>query len=503
MPDVISRDELAEHYLDQLPYPPYPVQEEALLAWFTAEQGVLVCAPTGTGKTLIAQAALFEALHTGTRRLLHHAAHRPDRAEVPRDAGRRRALGLLAPTTSAWSPATAASIPTPASWSSSPRSCSIACCTPRRSTSPTSPPSSWTSSTTSPTRERGIVWELSLALLPPHVRLLLLSATVGNAARVPQLAGALPRPQARAGRGQGPQGAADLSLGARRVPQRAARRDGQGRRRDAARRRRWSSASTATSAGASPSSSRAAAAGRAGSRRRCTPRSTSSTGRRASGPKLKQMLHRGVGVHHAGLLPKYRRVVEDLFQRKLLAVVHLHRDAGRGHQPAGPLGGADVAGEGAVRQAEADRRQHGPADLRPRRPAAVRRPGLRLRPGPRGRREDPALEGEVRRDPRGHEGPRPAEGQEGAEEEEADAARDRDRTGTRSSSSKLKAAPPGKLYSKGPLPWRLLAYLLKISPEVAAGPHRDPQAADGRAAHQGRREGPRQHAADAGRPAAS
>src|SRR5438552_17458784 len=33
------------------------------------------------------------------------------------------------------------------------------------------------------------------------------------------------------------------------------------------------------------------------------------------------MLHRGVGVHHAGLLAKYRRVVEDLFNRKLLAVV--------------------------------------------------------------------------------------------------------------------------------------------------------------------------------------
>src|SRR5205823_10313317 len=39
------------------------------------------------------------------------------------------------------------------------------------------------------------------------------------------------------------------------------------------------------------------------------------------GPKMKQMLHRGVGVHHAGLLPKYRRVVEELFNRKLLAVV--------------------------------------------------------------------------------------------------------------------------------------------------------------------------------------
>ncbi|MFM8583863.1 MAG: DEAD/DEAH box helicase, partial [Planctomycetaceae bacterium] len=63
----LSREELALAYLEQLPFVPYPVQERALLAWFETSEGILVSAPTGTGKTLIAEAAVYEALRTGRR----------------------------------------------------------------------------------------------------------------------------------------------------------------------------------------------------------------------------------------------------------------------------------------------------------------------------------------------------------------------------------------------------------------------------------------------------
>ncbi len=35
----MTRGEIANLYFESLPYPPYPVQEEAMLAWFTADQG--------------------------------------------------------------------------------------------------------------------------------------------------------------------------------------------------------------------------------------------------------------------------------------------------------------------------------------------------------------------------------------------------------------------------------------------------------------------------------
>ena len=175
-----SRSALADRYLEQLPYPPYPVQEEALLAWFTAEQGVLVCAPTGMGKTLIAQAALFEALHRNTvayyttplialteqkfREMQDSAVRWGFRAEdVGLVTGNRRVNPdarvlvvvaeillnrLLHPGDFDFARVSAVVMDEFHSFADP---------------------------------ERGIVWELSLSLLPPGARLLLLSATVGNA----------------------------------------------------------------------------------------------------------------------------------------------------------------------------------------------------------------------------------------------------------------------------------------------------------------------------------
>src|SRR5213075_1078848 len=39
------------------------------------------------------------------------------------------------------------------------------------------------------------------------------------------------------------------------------------------------------------------------------------------GPEIKKWLRHGIGLHHAGLLPKYRVLVEQLAQRGLLKVV--------------------------------------------------------------------------------------------------------------------------------------------------------------------------------------
>src|SRR5437773_1216489 len=181
-----TRSDLANRFLEQLPYPPYPVQEEALLAWFTAEQGVMMCAPTGTGKTLVAQAALFEALHTNT--IAYYTTP------------------LIALTEQKFTEMQAAAV----RWGF--KAGDVGLVTGHRKVNPqarvlvvvaeillnrllhqdpTAPDGIFDFSTVSAVvmdefhsfadPERGVVWELTLGLLPPQIRLLLLSATVGNA----------------------------------------------------------------------------------------------------------------------------------------------------------------------------------------------------------------------------------------------------------------------------------------------------------------------------------
>src|SRR5881397_3808160 len=175
----LTRDELALRYLDQLPWTPYPVQEQALFAWFEAEQGVLVCAPTGTGKTLIAQAALFEALHTGSVAYyttpliaLTEQKFREMQASAERWGFKAEDVGLVTGNRRVNPNARALIVVAEILLNRLLHSegfdfSQVSAVVMDEFHSFADP-------------ERGIVWELSLNMLPKHIRLLLLSATVGN-----------------------------------------------------------------------------------------------------------------------------------------------------------------------------------------------------------------------------------------------------------------------------------------------------------------------------------
>src|SRR5260370_34714637 len=175
-----TRDTLATQYLEQLPYPPYPIQEEALLAWFMAEQGVMVCAPTGAGKTLSAQAALFEALHTGSVAYyttpliaLTEQKFREMQESAVRWGFHPEDVGLVTGNRRVNPEARVLVV--------------VAEILLNRLLHGEAFDFSHVSAVVMDEfhsfgdLERGIVWELSLSMLPRHVRLLLLSATVGNA----------------------------------------------------------------------------------------------------------------------------------------------------------------------------------------------------------------------------------------------------------------------------------------------------------------------------------
>ena len=60
----MTRDEICSKFIESITFNLYSYQEEALMAWFESPGGVMVCAPTGMGKPLIAKVVAFEAWHS-------------------------------------------------------------------------------------------------------------------------------------------------------------------------------------------------------------------------------------------------------------------------------------------------------------------------------------------------------------------------------------------------------------------------------------------------------
>lgn len=313
-----QRDEIAAEYFDRLPFPPYPVQEEALLAWFTAEQGVLVCAPTGTGKTLIAEAAVYEALRTGARAYyttpliaLTDQKLQELRASAVRWGFQESDIGLVTGNRKVNAEAPVLVV--------------VAEILLNRLLQPEAFDFSQVSSVIMDEfhsfndQERGIVWELTLGMLPTHVRTLLLSATVGNSYEFTSWLSRSCNRKLQLVEGK-----------ERKVPlsfqwvddfmldewvEKMVAGSEQERRTPALifcfnRDECWQVGELLKGKKVVDKAQQAALSD-------ALEQHDWSEG---AGPKLKQLLQRGVGVHHAGILPKYRRVVEELFQRKLLSV---------------------------------------------------------------------------------------------------------------------------------------------------------------------------------------
>tara|TARA_R110002049_G_scaffold72490_2_gene187161 strand:- start:182353 stop:184821 length:2469 start_codon:yes stop_codon:yes gene_type:complete len=318
-----DRDTLAAEYFDRLPYEPYPVQEEALLAYFAGEpglgdHGVLMCAPTGTGKTMVAEAAVYEALRTGTR--MYYTTPLIALTDQKLDELRESAVrwgfgadqvGLVTGNRSVNADAPVLVV--------------VAEILLNRLLNNEAFDFDDVSSVVMDEfhsfndPERGIVWELTLGLLPPHVRTMLLSATVGNSL---EFTSWLMRAHNRR---------LQLVSGTeRKVPlqyewvedellpefaERIAAGDEETRRTPAlmfcfSRSQCWTTAEMLKGKSLVDKARKAELADYL----------NEADMTEGAGPKLKQILMRGIGVHHAGVLPRYRRIVEELFQRKLLSI---------------------------------------------------------------------------------------------------------------------------------------------------------------------------------------
>src|SRR5579872_6515322 len=463
-PAPVSRDELALQYLDQLPFAPYPVQEQALFAWFGATEGVLVCAPTGMGKTLIAEAAAYEALSTGSTIYyttpliaLTDQKFQEMQALAERWGFRREDVGLVTGNRRVNPDAKVLVV--------------VAEILLNRLLQPDGFDFQTVSavvmdefhSFSDP--ERGIVWEFTLSLLPRHVRLLLLSATVGNAVDFLSWL--------RAGHHRG----LELVQSAeRKVPlsfqwvpdklltehlQDMAQGDAEARKTPALvfcfnREECWSVAEELK--GKDMLSE--------GQQKLLVEKLARHDWTKGAGPKLKQILMRGVGVHHAGLLPRYRRIVEELFQQKLLSVCVCTETLSAGiNLPARSVVMPSLMKGMPGRQKIIDPSLAHQIFGRAGRPQFDNQGYVFVLP-----HEDDVriLRWKEKYDqiPEDTRDPNLIRAKK-AMKKKKPTRRDNAAYWSESQFVGLQNAPPGKLYSKGPLPWRLLAYMLKISPDVS------------------------------------
>lgn len=319
----MDRTAVWERFIESVPFSLYPFQEEALLAWFESDGGVLVCAPTGMGKTLIAEAAVFEALHTGKRLYyttpliaLTDQKYRELQEKAVGWGFRREDVGLITgnkrENPDARVRVVVAEILLNHLLAADPAIGDLE----HVSAVVMDEFHSFNDA------ERGIVWELSLVMLPKAARVMLLSATVGNPYEFSQW---LKKEHGRS--------VTLVTSHERRVPLEfqwvedkllsellpdMVSSDDAANRTPALvfcfnRDECWELAERLKGLDLINSAARAQIDEYLSLKRDDLAEGV--------GPKLRQMLLRGVGVHHAGVLPKHKYIVEELFLRKLVPFV--------------------------------------------------------------------------------------------------------------------------------------------------------------------------------------